>query len=89
MQPSHLLKIDSLDDGWCDKDQVLLHACFRLLSDFVEKEMMVQDYPDWNQRKKQKMPERIFKNCTPGGRKGRKKKRTKNLLPLKKIRMSM
>ena len=48
MQPSNLLKIDSLTDGWCDKDHVLLHACFQLLCDFVEKEMLVQDNIDWN-----------------------------------------
>jgi hypothetical protein len=48
MQTSNLLKIDSLDDGWCDKDHVILHTCFQLLSDFVEKEMLVQDFPDWN-----------------------------------------
>jgi len=47
MQPSDLLKIESLDEGWCDKDHVLLHACFQLLVDFVEKEMRPQDYPDW------------------------------------------
>ena len=41
-------KIESLSDGWCDKDHVLLHACFQLLTDFVEKEMLVQDYPDWD-----------------------------------------
>jgi len=48
MEPANLLKIDGLSDRWCDKDHVLLHASFQLLTDFVEKEMMVQDYPDWN-----------------------------------------
>lgn len=48
MQPSNLLKIESLGEGWCDKDHVLLHACFQLLVDFVEKEMLPQDYPDWD-----------------------------------------
>jgi len=48
MQPSHLLKIDSLGSGWCDKDFIILHACFQLLADFAEKEMLVQDYPDWD-----------------------------------------
>ncbi len=47
MKPSNILEITSLDDGWCDKDHVLLHACFQLLVDFVEKEMLPQDYPDW------------------------------------------
>src|ERR1051326_2023089 len=48
MQPSNFLKIETLDEGWCDKDHVLLHACFQLLSDFVEKEMLVNHFPDWN-----------------------------------------
>jgi len=48
MQPSNILNIESLDEGWCDKDHVMLHACFQLLSDFVEKEMRVNDFPDWN-----------------------------------------
>ncbi|MGH2553521.1 MAG: hypothetical protein ACRDEB_07385, partial [Chitinophagaceae bacterium] len=48
MQPSNILKIESLSDGWCDKDHVLLHACFQLLSDFVEKEMLPMDkHLDW------------------------------------------
>ncbi len=35
------LKIDSLKstkDGWVDRDMIMLHACFQLLVDFVEKE---------------------------------------------------
>lgn len=49
MQPSNLLKIESLRDGWCDKDHIMLHACFQLLSDFVEKEMLPMDkHLDWN-----------------------------------------
>lgn len=33
-----ILKIDTLDKGWSDKDRVMLHAAFQLLVDFVEKE---------------------------------------------------
>jgi len=32
------LKIKTLDKGWHDKDEVLLHAAFQLLVDLVEKE---------------------------------------------------
>jgi hypothetical protein len=32
------LKIHTLDKGWHDKDNVLLHAAFQLLADFVEQE---------------------------------------------------
>ncbi|WP_101757990.1 hypothetical protein [Oceanicoccus sp. KOV_DT_Chl] len=48
MQPSNLLKIESLDDGWRDKDSVLLHACFQLLKDCVEKENLFTGHTDWN-----------------------------------------
>ena len=43
MQPANILKISSLGNGWRDKDSVLLHACFQLLSDFVEQE--IPKYP--------------------------------------------
>ena len=32
------LKITTLDKGWYDKDEVLLHVAFQLLTDFVEQE---------------------------------------------------
>ena len=32
------LKIATLDKGWHDKDEILLHAAFQLLADFVEQE---------------------------------------------------
>ena len=48
MQPANILEIRTLGEGWCDKDHVLLHACFQLLTDFVEKEMLANAYPDWN-----------------------------------------
>ena len=48
MQPSNILKIESLDKGWCDKDHVLLHACFQLLSDFVEQEIPKYPFINWN-----------------------------------------
>jgi hypothetical protein len=48
MEPANILKIDTLEDGWCDKDSVLLHACFQLLSDFVEKEMPKYPFINWN-----------------------------------------
>ncbi|MGI0118292.1 hypothetical protein [Zooshikella sp. RANM57] len=47
MQPGNILKIDSLDDGWKDKDSVLLHACFQLLKDCVEKEHLFTGHTDW------------------------------------------
>lgn len=41
------LKIQTLDKGWHDKDEVLLHAAFQLFVDFVEKERP-DKIVDWN-----------------------------------------
>ena len=48
MKPGNILKIDSLDDNWRDKDSVILHACFQLLKDCVEKENLLNGHTDWN-----------------------------------------
>lgn len=42
-----ILKIHTLEKGWCDKDHVMLHAAFQLLVDFVEQEKPDQIL-DWN-----------------------------------------
>lgn len=42
-----MLHIESLNNGWCDKDIVLLHACFQLLKDCVEKEQLLTSHIDW------------------------------------------
>jgi hypothetical protein len=42
-----VLKIHTLEKGWCDKDYVMLQAVFQLLVDFVEKEKPDQ-IVDWN-----------------------------------------
>jgi hypothetical protein len=41
------LKINTLEKGWYDKDEVLLHAAFQLLIDFVEQEKP-DKIVDWN-----------------------------------------
>lgn len=41
------LKIKTLEKGWHDKDEVLLHAAFQLLTDFVEQEKP-EETIDWN-----------------------------------------
>ena len=43
-----VLKIHSLEKGWCDKDRVLLHASFQILVDYVEKEEALSGHIDWN-----------------------------------------
>ena len=48
MKPSNILKIESLDKDWRDKDSVMLHACFQLLKDCVEKENLLSGHTDWN-----------------------------------------
>lgn len=42
-----ILKIHTLEKGWCDRDQIMLHAAFQLLVDFVERENPGQTV-DWN-----------------------------------------
>lgn len=37
MEPANVLKIESLSEDWCDKDVVILHACFQMLKDYIEK----------------------------------------------------
>ena len=41
------LKIQTLDKGWHDKDAILLHAAFHVLTDFVERERP-EAVTDWN-----------------------------------------
>jgi hypothetical protein len=50
----NLLKITTLpaDSEWCDKDYVLLHACFQLLVDFIEQEKP-QEFVDYKSDKQQ------------------------------------
>ncbi len=48
MQPGNVLKIESLGEDWRDKDSVMLHACFQLLKDCVEKEDLLLGHIDWN-----------------------------------------
>ena len=47
MEPSNILKIESLNSEWRDKDRVLLHACFQVLKDCVEKENLFDCHVDW------------------------------------------
>jgi len=48
MEPGNILKIDTLSKEWRDKDSVMLHACFQLLKDFVEKEDIEYMRNDWD-----------------------------------------
>ena len=41
------LKIKTLEKGWHDKDEVLLHAAFQILTDFIEQETP-EEIVDWN-----------------------------------------
>jgi hypothetical protein len=43
-RPYNVIKIKTLGRDWCDRDSVLLHAAFQVLSDFVEKEWMPSQY---------------------------------------------
>jgi len=41
------MKIHTLEKGWCDRDELLLHAPFQLLVDFIEQEKPDR-IVDWN-----------------------------------------
>lgn len=47
------IKINSLPKGWCDKGPLMLHACFQLLVDYVEKEECFE-VVDWTCTSKHK-----------------------------------
>lgn len=48
MEPGNILKIETLGESWRDKDSVMLHACFQLLKDCVEKENLLDGHVDWD-----------------------------------------
>ncbi|MDD5571108.1 MAG: hypothetical protein PHD97_08115 [Bacteroidales bacterium] len=50
MKPANILKIQTLDKGWSDKDNIMLNACFQLLTDCIENEKLLK-MTDWNQDK--------------------------------------
>ena len=47
MKPSNLLKIETLNNEWIDKDLIILHACFQILTDCIEKENLFTGHIDW------------------------------------------
>ena len=47
MKPLNLLKIETLNDEWLDKDVIILHACFQILCDCIEKENLFTSHVDW------------------------------------------
>ena len=48
MHNPNTLHIETIKVDWCDKDIVLLHACFQLLTDCIEKENLNLT-TDWTQ----------------------------------------
>lgn len=54
MKPANILKIKTLHKDWSDKDIVMLHACFQLLTDCIELEKL-HDMTDWEQNDKTKI----------------------------------
>ena len=44
--PYNVIKIKSLRRTWTDRDEVMLHACFQILVDFVEKEKPFEWFGD-------------------------------------------
>ena len=57
MERPSTLNIQTLSGEYCDKDIVILHACFQLLTNFVEGEEAFTSHVDWahdNEHKKAK-----------------------------------
>ena len=44
-----ILNIDTLTGDWTDNDIIMLHACFKLLTDCVENEQLLTGHIDWTQ----------------------------------------
>lgn len=42
--PHNVIKIKTLNRSWMDRDVVLLHACFQILTDYVERECFSSEY---------------------------------------------
>ncbi|MFI5137478.1 MAG: hypothetical protein ACHQIM_06600 [Sphingobacteriales bacterium] len=47
MRNPETLHIATINADWCDKDIVMLHACFQLLTNFVEEELS-KDIANWD-----------------------------------------
>ena len=54
MKKSNLLRIKTINATWCDKDTVMLHACFQLLTDFIEQENPFETI-DWEHTEEKKV----------------------------------
>jgi hypothetical protein len=48
------LIIKTLNGDWCDKDIVMLHACFQLLTNCIEDEHLLSGHIDWRHNEEQK-----------------------------------
>jgi hypothetical protein len=53
MKKPNLLRIKTINATWCDKDIVMLHACFQLLTDFIEQENPFET-TDWEHTEEKK-----------------------------------
>lgn len=47
MERPSILNIRTLSGEYCDKDIIILHACFQLLTDFIEGEEAFTSHVDW------------------------------------------
>jgi hypothetical protein len=47
VKPANVLKIESLPENWRDKDEILLHASFQLLKNFIEQEKEIIEQINW------------------------------------------
>jgi hypothetical protein len=58
MEPGNILKIESLDEGWRDKESIMLHACFQIMKDCIEKENLLGGHTDWDADEQHRLAKR-------------------------------
>ncbi len=76
MKKPNLLRIKTINANttWCDKDTVLLHACFQLLTDFIELENPFETI-DWEHTEEKKAVKKKLIFFTIGGKNFSSKKK--------------
>ncbi|MCB0806865.1 MAG: hypothetical protein KDC05_13795 [Bacteroidales bacterium] len=62
MNNPEILNIKSLSGDWCDKDIIILHACFQLLTDCIENEKLFTGHVEWNHDEEHKNAKKELEN---------------------------
>lgn len=49
MYQPNILHIDTIKGDWSDNDNIMLHACFKLLMDCIENENLLKGHVVWDE----------------------------------------